>query len=147
MILTGEAIRAAIANGDIQMTPFAPATLNPNSIDIHLGDSVVDLGETIVDAAQPLPDVQTPVPPEGMMLRPGRLYLAPSRERFGSKVYAPMVHGKSNIARGGLFIHANGELIDRGVIGVFQFQLAPTLPIRVFAGMAIAQVSFWSVRD
>lgn len=143
MILTGDAIAQAITDGRITFDPFSSAKLNPNSIDIHLGDSIQAV------AAAPDADAktraETALPAPGMMLEPGSLYLAKSRERFGSGDFAPFVHGKSNIARAGLFVHVNGEMMDLGVVDHFQFQLAPILPIRVFPGMAIAQVTFWSV--
>jgi len=142
VILTGDAIKQAILDRTIEFDPFAEDKLNPNSIDLHLGDALCEI--TDGSASTQLPPYEA-LAPEGRLLKPGSLYLAPSRERFGSSVYAPIVHGKSNIARAGMFVHINGELVDVGVVDHFQFQLLPMLPIRVTPGMAIAQVTFWSV--
>jgi dCTP deaminase len=142
MILTGPAIRAAIANGSLRFSPFDAAALNPNSIDIHLGDTLLQVAKNAPDAAP----TRLPLDAQGRFLEPGQLYLIDSRESFGSDTLVPMVHGKSNIARAGLFVHANGEMIDLGAFGPYQFQLFPVLPIRVFAGMAVAQVTFWTVQ-
>lgn len=142
MILTGDAIKQAILDRTIEFEPFAEDKLNPNSIDLHLGEALCEITDAGLSAQPPLYEV---LPPEGRLLTPGSLYLAPSRERFGSGVLAPIVHGKSNIARAGMFVHVNGELVDVGVVDHFQFQLLPMLPIRVTPGMAIAQVTFWAV--
>lgn len=147
MILTGPHIAAAIAAGDITLTPFDGAT-NPNSVDIRLGATLRDYSGLEIDAAAdaPLPPEQ-PLPAEGVWLRPGGLYTAESRETFGSSRYVPIVHGKSSIARAGLFVHVNGDMVDLGVVAPFTFQLVPTAPILVRPGMAIAQVTFWTVSD
>jgi dCTP deaminase len=142
MILTGAAIRAAIAEGALHFSPFDAAALNPNSIDIHLGDSLLCVPKAAAAGAP----VRLKLDAAGLFLEPGQLYLIDSRERFGSNQFVPMVHGKSNVARAGLFVHANGEMVDLGHVGAYQFQLFPVLPIRVWAGMAVAQVTFWQVQ-
>lgn len=147
MILTGPHIAAAIAAGDIVVTPFDGAT-NPNSIDIRLGPTIRDYSQARIDAAAPAPaPPERALPPEGLWLQPGGLYTAESRETFGSARYVPIVHGKSSIARAGLFVHVNGDMVDLGVVAPFTFQLVPTAPILVKPGMAIAQVTFWTVTD
>ena len=82
MILTGPHIAAAIAAGDIIVTPFEGAT-NPNSIDIRLGATIRDYSNARIDAAAgaPPPPAQT-LPAEGVWLQPGGLYTAESRETF-----------------------------------------------------------------
>jgi len=145
VLLTGHAIGEAVARGEIVFEPFEVERLNPNSISIRLGGALLERGDSVIEADAPVCGRAIQIPAAGVMLEPGRLYLARSLERFGSSVYAPIVHGKSNIARAGLFIHANGEMVDLGVIDRFEFQLAPVLPIRVFAHMTIGQVTFWRV--
>lgn len=147
MILTGPRIAEAISAGDIVFAPFDGAT-NPNSVDIRLGDMIRDYSNAHIDAAAAAPaPLAQPIPADGLWLTPGGLYTADSRETFGSARYVPIVHGKSSIARAGLFVHVNGDMVDLGVIAPFTFQLVPTAPIRVKPGMAIAQVTFWTVTD
>lgn len=141
MILTGPAIEEAIAAGDIVFDPFTRARVNPNSIDLHLGDDLRRVVRNADGAA--MPSEPLGLPPEGRYLEPGQLYLIHSLERFGSTRFAPFVHGKSTIARAGLFVHANGEMIDVGEIARYEFQLYPVMPIKLTPGMAIAQVTFW----
>lgn len=69
--------------------------------------------------------------------------LGSSCERIGSNSYVPIVHARSGIARLGLFVHVTADLIDIGSIGVITFQFYATLPVKVYPGMKIAQVSFW----
>lgn len=147
MILTGPRIAAAIEAGDIAFSPFDGAT-NPNSIDIRLGAALRDHSHTMIDAAAPGPAPPLlPIPDEGLWLAPGGLYTAESLETFGSSLYVPIVHGKSSIARAGLFVHVNGDMVDLGLIAPFTFQLVPVIPMRVRPRMAIAQVTFWTVSD
>lgn len=147
MILTGPRIAEAISAGDIAFTPFDGAT-NPNSVDIRLGGAIRDYSDARIDAAAGAPPPPAlPIPADGLWLKPGGLYTADSRETFGSARYVPIVHGKSSIARAGLFVHVNGDMVDLGVIAPFTFQLVPTAPILVKPGMAIAQVTFWTVTD
>jgi dCTP deaminase len=143
--LTGDAIERAIADGRIEFDPFARSALNPNSIDIHLGSRLTELTGSVVGPDAPARGREIELPKAGLVLAPGSFYLATSVERFGSAHFAPIVHGKSNIARAGMFVHVNGDMVDLGVIDHFQFQLVPLLPIRVKPGMAIGQVTFWSV--
>jgi len=42
-----------------------------------------------------------------------------------------------------LFLHVTADIIDIGSHGHVTFQLHSTLPIRLYPGMAIAQVTFW----
>jgi dCTP deaminase len=147
MILTGPRIEAAIAAGDIVFSPFNGAT-NPNSIDIRLGATIRDHSSATIDAAtQSSPPAATPIPPDGIWLKPGGLYTADSLETFGSARFVPIVHGKSSIARAGLFVHVNGDMVDLGLVAPFTFQLVPIAPILVKPGMAIGQVTFWTVAD
>lgn len=43
----------------------------------------------------------------------------------------------------GLFIHVTADLIDIGYHGNTTFQFYATLPVRLYPGMKIAQISFW----
>jgi dCTP deaminase len=83
------------------------------------------------------------IPKNGLILEAGTFVLGHSNERIGSDFYVPIIHGKSGTARMGLFVHVTADLIDIGSHGMTTFQLYATLPVRVYAGMLIGQVSFW----
>ena len=73
----------------------------------------------------------------------GDFVIGHSAEVVGSDHYVPIVHAKSGIARLGLFVHITADLIDLGSLGQIGFQLHSTLPIRLYPGMTVAQVTFW----
>jgi dCTP deaminase len=81
--------------------------------------------------------------PEGFVVNKGDFCLAASVEVVGSYNYVPIIHAKSGIARLGLFIHCSTGLFDIGSIGNVTFQLYSTLPVRIYPGMLIGQVTFW----
>lgn len=80
---------------------------------------------------------------EGLLLKRGDFVLGHSAEEIGSNHFVPIIHAKSSTARLGLFVHCTADLIDIGSHGNTTFQLYSTLPVRVYPGMRIAQVSFW----
>lgn len=143
MILTGPAIAAARAAGEIVIEPFDPERLNPNSYNFALGPELrVYLGE-VLDPEADNPTEAIPIPPEGIVLEPRRLYLAHTAEVLGGGRHAPTFAARSSVARLGLFIHCSGGLGDVGYVGQWTLQLVAELPIRVRAGMRIGQMSWW----
>jgi dCTP deaminase len=143
MILSGPEIKRQIETDAITVTPFDPALINPNSIDLTLDDRVLRYLNPIIDPRVEQPVAEIEVPPEGLLLEPLSFCLGSSREVVGSNEYVPMVHAKSSTARAGLFVHVTADLIDIGSIGCITFQLFSTLPLLVYPGMRIAQLSFW----
>jgi dCTP deaminase len=62
---------------------------------------------------------------------------------MGSTRYVPIIKGRSSIARLGLFITITADLIDIGSINQWTLQLHCVVPVRVYPGMPIGQVTFW----
>lgn len=143
MILTGPEILKAVEQGDIILAPFVPGHINPNSIDVHLDSELIRYTSETLDPAIDNPTSRLVIPDQGYLLEGGGFALGSSVETLGSNKYVPIIHGKSGIARAGLFIHVSAGLVDLGSIGNLTFQLAATLPIRLRKHMPIAQVSFW----
>lgn len=83
------------------------------------------------------------IPEDGFSLAAGDFVLAETAERIGSDHYVPLIHAKSGTARLGLFVHVTADLIDLGFVGQSTLQLYATLPVRIWPGMLIAQVTFW----
>src|SRR5690606_3856579 len=82
---------------------------------------------------------------EPFMLHPGEFVLGSTLER----VVVPddlvgRVEGKSSLGRLGLLIHSTAGFIDAGFDGHITLELAnvASLPITLYAGMKIGQVSF-----
>jgi dCTP deaminase len=143
MILSGPEIRRQVESGGIVVTPFEPAHINPNSIDLTIGERILRYRSEIIDPRCEQEVDEELISPEGYLLKPMSFCLGASCEVVGSTQFVPMVHGKSSTARAGLFVHVTADLIDIGSIGTITFQLFSALPLRIYAGMRIAQMSFW----
>ncbi len=143
MILTGNKIIKEVKSGKIEITPFDKNRITTNSYDLSLGETIIRYKAEIIDPKVETPYEEIKIPSNGMVLNPEDFVLGHSNERIGSDFYVPMIHGKSGMARMGLFVHVTADLIDIGSHGVTTFQLYATLPVRLYPGILIAQVSFW----
>ncbi|MCG8329457.1 MAG: dCTP deaminase [Chitinophagales bacterium] len=143
MILTKSEIAKNIDNGKIKITPFCPRQLSTNSYDLRLGETIIRYKEEIINPKEEPDFNKILLKEEGLQLDAGEFILGHSDEKVGSDHFVPILHGKSNTARLGLFVHVTADLIDIGYFGNFTFQLYATTPIRIFPNMLIAQVSFW----
>jgi dCTP deaminase len=146
MILTGPEIFRQYRNHKIRIVPFESTKLTTNSYDLTLGTSFIRYREGIIDPRKPNAYVAFDVGGEGLQMDQGDFILGHSMEVVGSNHYVPMIHGKSGIARLGLFVHVTADIIDIGFHGHITFQLHSTLPVLLYPGMTIAQVSFWKPR-
>jgi dCTP deaminase len=143
-ILTGPEIARRHALGEITLSPFDPRRLNPNSYNLALGPTLRVYTDDVLDTRRPNPTEEITLPEGGLVLRPDRVYLGCSVEVIGSDHYAPIVKARSGTARLGLYVHMTADLIDIGSHGQTTFQLHAVQPVRVFAGMVLAQVTFWA---
>jgi dCTP deaminase len=146
MILSGREIEKAIARGEIVIDPFDPARLGPNSYDFTLGDRCRTYKEMELDAKRPNETIETEVGADGLLILPSRIYLFNTHERIGSTHYVPIIRGRSSTGRLGLFTDITADLIDIGSINQLTLQLHSIVPIRVYPGMLIGQVTFWLIK-
>jgi dCTP deaminase len=146
LILGSSAIHEAVLRGDIIIDPFDPEQLSPNSYDFRLGDRCKVYRPGTLDPRIPLDYEEHQIGPEGLLLQPGELYLVNTYEKMGSDVYVPIIRGRSSTGRLGLFINVTADLIDLGSINEWTLQLSPVLPVRIFPGMLVGQVTFWEVK-
>lgn len=146
MILSSSAIHQAVLCGDIVIDPFDPAQLSPNSYDFRLGNRYKVYHPGTLDPRIPLDYEEHQMGPEGLLLQPGEFYLFNTYEKMGSDLYVPIIRGRSSTGRLGLFINVTADLIDLGSINEWTLQLAPVLPVRIFSGMLVGQVTFWEVK-
>jgi dCTP deaminase len=145
MILTGPEILEQHKIGRIRIDPFHPDQLSPNSYDFRLGDVLELYEREELDSRADNPTKQITIPDNGMVLDTGRVYLAQTQEEIGSDCFVPMIHARSSVARMGLFIHVTCDLIEMGSYDRSILQLHAVQPVRIFKGMRIGQVTFWSV--
>ena len=143
MILTGTEILREHKRRRIKIDPFDPARTTTNSYDITLGRDFIRYREALIDPRKNNAYETFTVGAEGLQMVQGDFVLGHSAETIGSDYYVPLIHAKSGIARLGLFVHVTADIIDIGSHGHVTFQLHSTLPIRLYPGMAIAQVTFW----
>ncbi|RBO86464.1 dCTP deaminase domain-containing protein [Nocardia puris] len=143
-ILTGVEIQRQRAAGAITIEPFDPARLNPNSYNFSLGDRLRAYTAPVLDARVENPSIEISITADGFVLRPGQLYLAATAEVLGGTGFAPTFAARSSIARLGLSIHLSSGLGDIGYIGQWTLQLVATEPVRVYPGMEIGQMMWWT---
>ena len=140
MILTGSKIKEEVARGTIKISPFSEEQVNPNSYNYRLGpilkvyknfDGEKSLFEEIL------------IPEEGYVLQPGQMYLGHTKEIIGSSTYAMSLIGRSSMGRYGLFLQVSANLGHTTSEHQWTLEMVAALPIRVYPGMIIGQVSFW----
>ncbi|MDH6140475.1 dCTP deaminase [Kitasatospora sp. GP30] len=143
MILTGPEIAKQVGHGRITVAPFDNTRCTTNSYDLALGRRLALYQDEILDPRREPAYELRDIPDDGYLLAPGDFVLAETAERIGSDHYVPLIHAKSGTARLGLFVHVTADLIDLGFVGRSTLQLYATLPVRIWPGMLIAQVTFW----
>lgn len=162
MILTGPAIRAALDDGRIAITPCDPDQIAQASVDLHLHPRVLMCwtnrtarAEGIRDPDEPPLDVRQdqgerffPVDLDetgAFLLRPRRLYLASTIERIHAPHHVAVIDGKSSLARLGIQVHLTAGYIEPGFRGQVTLEIVVAAPIRLPPGWPIGQVRFHEV--
>jgi dCTP deaminase len=151
MILVDWQIKDRIGRGFIKVEPYDPTFVQPNSLDIRLGNHFVWYEEsgavidpydrdTVTSGVQETHAEYFDVPP-GMFL------LAETFEciELPDNVVAT-IEGKSSIARLGIALHQTGGWIDAGFRGTITLEIsnANQRPVRLYAGMPIGQLVFYT---
>ena len=153
MIFSDRSIREAIADGRIGIEPYEPSFVQPSSVDLR-----VDSGFRVfqnhrhpaIDPRSPQEDLTrlVEVDDEPFMLHPGEFVLGATLEtvKLGVDVVARL-EGKSSLGRLGLLIHSTAGFIDPGFEGAITLELSnvATLPIAIYPGMKIGQISFYQM--
>lgn len=161
MILTGPEIIRQREQGCLDIDPFDERQINPNSYNLRLADTLkvyLPAGETELSAW--VPNTQFPaarldcrqenctwafqIPEGGITLYPGKLYLGATVERTESDHFVPMLEGRSSLARLGISVHQTGGFGDLGFAGNWTLEITCVEPVRIYAGMEVCQVQFWT---
>jgi dCTP deaminase len=151
MILSDRSIREALAAGRIVIDPYDESCIQPASVDLRMGrlfrvfrNHTAGTIDVKVDQADLTELIE--VPPEGVfMLHPGEFVLGSTHERVGvADDLVGRVEGKSSLGRLGLLIHSTAGFVDPGFDGHITLELSnvASLPITLYPGMKIGQVSF-----
>jgi dCTP deaminase len=154
VIFSDVSIRAAIEMGRIQIDPFDPALLQPSSVDVRV-DRYFRVFQNhryaFIDPKQQQDDLTKEVSTEvdhPFMLHPGEFVLGSTLEvvRLDADIVARL-EGKSSLGRLGLLIHSTAGFVDPGFEGHLTLELSnvATLPIAIYPGMKIGQLSFYEL--
>ena len=156
MVLSDATIARFLAEGRIEIEPYDAALLQPSSVDVRVDrlfrvfhnnrypyidvkveqEELTELVE--VDEAHPF------------VLHPGEFVLGSTLERVRlPDDLVARLEGKSSLGRLGLLIHSTAGFIDPGWNGQVTLELSnvSTLPITIYAGMKIGQVSFMQMSE
>ncbi|MDU9376579.1 dCTP deaminase, dUMP-forming [Methanocorpusculaceae archaeon Sp1] len=150
MILVDWEIADHIKRGFIGVDPYDPALVQPNSLDIRLGNHFVWY--------EPCDDVIDPYKKETILshtnerkgsyfdIMPGQFVLAETLETITlPDNVVSSIEGKSSVARLGIELHQTGGWIDAGFSGTITLEMCNvnSRPVRVYAGMPIGQLVFY----
>ncbi len=146
MILTGEQIKKSVALGEIVIDPYKENQIGPNSYDFRLGNRCLNYKNDVLDSASDNEVIEIKIPDDGLLLNPKKIYLINTLETMGSNHYVPIIRGRSSIGRLGIFIDITADLIDLGSINKWTLQLHCVMPVKIYTGMLIGQVTFWETK-
>lgn len=151
MILVDWQILDRIARGSIKIDPYDSKLVQPNSLDIRLGNHFVWYtgSKDVIDpynkdsVSSGIEEIHA----DSFILNPGQFVLAETLECIGlpDNVVAT-IEGKSSIARLGVTLHQTGGWIDAGFRGTITLEMANvnSRPVKVYAGMPIGQLVFYT---
>jgi len=151
VILSDRTIRYEIAGSRLVIDSFDERNIQPSSIDLRV-DRLFRVFRNhtapIIDVKQDLEDLTelVQIDPDGVfVLHPGEFVLGSTLERVGLPAdLAGRAEGKSSLGRLGLLIHSTAGYVDPGFDGHITLELSnvATLPITLYPGMKIGQISF-----
>ncbi len=145
MILSDFAILKEIDRGNIIISPFDRNALGTNSYDVHLGSELAVYTDEILDAKEENSLRYFTIPAEGLVLSPAELYLGVTLEYTESHHHVPFLEGKSSAGRLGIDIHATAGKGDVGFCNHWTLEISCRRPVRIYAGMPIGQLIYFSV--
>ena len=156
MVLSDRTIKAEISAGRIVIDPYEEGLIQPSSVDVRVDRKFRVFRNSrypYIDVRQPMEDLTELVEIEGQepfILHPGEFVLGQTLESIAlpDDVVARL-EGKSSLGRLGLLIHSTAGFIDPGWNGQVTLELSnvSTLPITIYAGMKIGQVSFMQMSE
>lgn len=151
MILVDWQLQDRVRRGFIKLEPFDPKFIQPNSIDIRLGNHFVwyDKSDEIIDPydGETVKSHVNEKNSDYIDIEPGMFLLAETFEAvtLPDDIVAT-IEGKSSIARLGITLHQTGGWIDAGFSGTITLEICNVnhRPVRLYAGMPIGQLVFYT---
>ena len=151
MILSDRTIREELAAGRIVIEPLDERCIQPSSVDLSLDRYFrVFRNHTLghIDVKKNLEDLTELVEARDgnpFILHPGEFVLGSTAERVAiPSNLVGRIEGKSSLGRLGLLIHTTAGFVDAGWDGqlTLEFSNVANLPITLYPGMKIGQISF-----
>ncbi len=152
MILSDRSIRDEIERGRVVIDPFDDRSVQPSSVDLRVDRRF----RTFHNARYPYIDVKKEMPgltelvevedSTPFILHPGEFVLGSTLERVQlPDDLVARLEGKSSLGRLGLLIHSTAGYVDPGWDGYLTLELSnvANLPITIYPGMKIGQISFF----
>ena len=151
MILSDKDIKKALESGKIVIDPLFPNSIQPASVDVHLGaDFLVFKTDqhTCIDPKESIDEMMEAITIDDnrqFILHPGQFALGITYETIAvPNDMVVQLNGKSSLGRIGLIVHATAGYVDPGntLKITLEFQNLANLPVKLYYKMPIAQVAF-----
>ena len=152
MILSDRTIREEITAGRIVIEPFDDACIQPSSVDLHVDREFRVFQNNrypyidVMKEQRDLTELVEVDAGESFILHPGEFVLGSTVERVAlPDDLVARLEGKSSLGRLGLLIHSTAGYVDPGWDGYLTLELSnvANLPITIYPGMKIGQISFF----
>lgn len=150
-VLSDKTIQECINSGDIVISPLNEEDIQPASVDLHFDNKVLVFSNSLrpyIDVRDSLEDLTEVVEIDEntpFILHPGEFVLGSTSEHIELPAHlVARLEGKSSLGRLGLVIHSTAGFVDPGWKGHLTLELSnlSNLPITLFYGMKIGQISF-----
>jgi dCTP deaminase len=151
VILSDRTIKEELAAKRVVIEPFDERALQPSSVDLRIDRYFrvfrnhamghIDVRQNLEELTEL---VEVPVD-DVFILHPGEFVLGSTLERVQlPDDLVARLEGKSSLGRLGLLIHSTAGFVDAGWDGQLTLELSnvATLPITLYPGMRIGQISF-----
>lgn len=146
MIISDRKIKKNVKKGSIVIKPFDISNLGGNSYDVHLSENFAQYIDKTIDAKKHNKIKHFKIPSEGFVLEPGKLYLGSTIEYTETHKHVPFLEGKSSTGRLGIDIHATAGKGDVGFCGYWTLEISTSIPVRIYPGMPIGQLIYYTVK-
>ena len=156
MVLSDATIARLLAEGRIEIDPYDEALLQPSSVDVRVDRFFRVFHNNrypFIDVKVEQAELTELVEVDGdhpFVLHPGEFVLGSTLERIRlPDDLVARLEGKSSLGRLGLLIHSTAGFIDPGWDGHVTLELSnvANLPITIYPGMKIGQVSFMQMTE
>lgn len=151
MILSDRDIQTSLKTRKIFVEPLFPNSIQPASVDLHLGADFLIFksnDQIAIDPKEPIDDMMEKITindKKQFILHPGEFALGMTYEVVGvADDMVGRLEGKSSLGRIGLIIHATAGYLDPGnkLKMTLELHNIASLPIKLYYKMPIAQLSF-----